>query len=1046
MNLTARLSAFFNVQSGEGRLVSLLTLHYFFLGAAAVFTQTTAFALFLNEFGSQSLPYVYLATALGASLAAFIYLKIGERFSLSKLVVANLVSLSIISLGLRVGLLLPQARLIIFILPVWFQILVNFINLAVWTLAGRLLDVRQGKRLFGLVGSGNWLAVAAGGFIVSPIVSLLGTPNLLGLAGICLLFGIFIQLIVLREYGKSLLEPHQPTQVTQTKSSSINLLRSRYVILFLFLVITWWVGFFFIDNIFYDRAAIQFTDPNQMASSLGNLFAASGVIGLIITTFFTGPVLNRYGIQAGLFVLPVILAISVGGLAIGGTLGLVAFALFVLAAFAKITNMSFGFTLDLTARTLLYQPIPAERRASIQTTVDGIVQPLAIGLAGILLLIFNTILGFRAVQLSFLFLIIVIVWITIVAALQREYPVALMHALAKRRLGATMTTFVDQDYTNTLQRSIVSQHPTTVIYGLNLMEQLDPNSLITALPRLLEHPSPEVRGVALEYIERLGLVDALSVVRQRVNEEPISQVRSAAVRVLATLGGTETIEEVLPYLDGADEELQHGAIVGLLRSAGIEGMLSAGQKLLHMAESPEPVKRARAAQVLGEVGIHHYFQPLLKLLNDDDLTVCRAALRSAGQIRHPRLWPIVIQKLCSPQMRGAAATALASGGENVLPEISAALERPDTNAVLRKQLVQVCGRIGGEAAAALLKDRINDPDPDIRSEVLNALSRCGYHAQEDDIACLQSQLNEEFERSAWLLVSALDIGNAGEASLVWDALVEELSRHRERVFLLISFLYDVSTILRARDSLTYGTPEQRAYALEILEVTLPDKLKRPALSLIADLTPEERFQQLNTLFPQQRLSREARIADLNGSLHGRTTPWIHACARYVQNALSLITDGDLTMFSTIEKVITLKTTGIFTDMPDSVLAEVAGLCEEVQVKTGEMIFPKGEIGKSLYVIASGRVRVHDEDQTLEFLKEGHVFGEMALLDPEPRSASTTAVEDTQLLRLDQEPFFELIEDQREVARGIIKMLTRRLRARMQDLNELRSQVGVETAQ
>ena len=152
------------------------------------------------------------------------------------------------------------------------------------------------------------------------------------------------------------------------------------------------------------------------------------------------------------------------------------------------------------------------------------------------------------------------------------------------------------------------------------------------------------------------------------------------------------------------------------------------------------------------------------------------------------------------------------------------------------------------------------------------------------------------------------------------------------------------------------------------------------------------------------------------------------------------------MFSTIEKVITLKTTRIFTDMPDSVLAEVAGLCEEVQVRTGEMIFQKGEIGKSLYVVASGRVRVHDEDQTLEFLKEGHVFGEMALLDPEPRSASATAVEDTQLLRLDQEPFFELLEDQREVARGIIKMLTRRLRARMQDLNELRSQVGVETAQ
>jgi CRP/FNR family cyclic AMP-dependent transcriptional regulator len=132
-------------------------------------------------------------------------------------------------------------------------------------------------------------------------------------------------------------------------------------------------------------------------------------------------------------------------------------------------------------------------------------------------------------------------------------------------------------------------------------------------------------------------------------------------------------------------------------------------------------------------------------------------------------------------------------------------------------------------------------------------------------------------------------------------------------------------------------------------------------------------------------------------------------------------------------------------MPDRVLADVAAICEQVQASPGETIFQKGEIGKSLYVIATGRVRVHDGDQTLEYLTEGQVFGEMALLEPEPRSASVTAMEDTYLLRLDQEPFFELLEDQCEVARGMIRVLTRRLRARMRDLNELRSQVAEETA-
>ena len=76
---------------------------------------------------------------------------------------------------------------------------------------------------------------------------------------------------------------------------------------------------------------------------------------------------------------------------------------------------------------------------------------------------------------------------------------------------------------------------------------------------------------------------------------------------------------------------------------------------------------------------------------------------------------------------------------------------------------------------------------------------------------------------------------------------------------------------------------------------------------------------------------------------------------------------------------------------------------------------------------------------LNDLSERDVFGEMALLDPEPRSASVTALEDSQLFRLDQIPFYDLMADRAEVARGIIHVLTQRLRGRMHDLNVLRQQ-------
>ncbi len=137
----------------------------------------------------------------------------------------------------------------------------------------------------------------------------------------------------------------------------------------------------------------------------------------------------------------------------------------------------------------------------------------------------------------------------------------------------------------------------------------------------------------------------------------------------------------------------------------------------------------------------------------------------------------------------------------------------------------------------------------------------------------------------------------------------------------------------------------------------------------------------------------------------------------------------------MDRLLILKSVSLFTETPDETLAEVVGLLEEAEVKAGETIFEKGDIGDCLYIIADGRVRVHDGEMTLNYLGWRDVFGEMAVLDPEPRSASVTAAEDTVLLRLDRAPLYEVMAERPEVASGIIRILSRHLRARMRDMAE-----------
>jgi CRP-like cAMP-binding protein len=89
----------------------------------------------------------------------------------------------------------------------------------------------------------------------------------------------------------------------------------------------------------------------------------------------------------------------------------------------------------------------------------------------------------------------------------------------------------------------------------------------------------------------------------------------------------------------------------------------------------------------------------------------------------------------------------------------------------------------------------------------------------------------------------------------------------------------------------------------------------------------------------------------------------------------------------------------------------------------------------MYIIVDGEVRVHDGDMFLNFLGTRAVFGEMAALDPEPRSASVTAVVPTHLFRLEQQAFYRLMEGRIEIVRGVVHVLCQHLRARMRDMLE-----------
>ena len=110
------------------------------------------------------------------------------------------------------------------------------------------------------------------------------------------------------------------------------------------------------------------------------------------------------------------------------------------------------------------------------------------------------------------------------------------------------------------------------------------------------------------------------------------------------------------------------------------------------------------------------------------------------------------------------------------------------------------------------------------------------------------------------------------------------------------------------------------------------------------------------------------------------------------------------------------------------LSRIASLVEEVEVPAGRVLIRQGELGEEAFVIADGRAKATIRGKGSAKLGAGECFGEMALLDDAPRSATVTAETDMQLFVLGSRQFSALLKEEPGIARRVLNAVAERLRA------------------
>jgi ATP/ADP translocase/HEAT repeat protein len=843
MLIRQRIRSALGVRSSEVSRVSWLVAHSLFVGVFSAFFLTAANALFLDRFEISYLPLAYIAAGVLGYVALMLFSRAQKAVSVQRLLVANLAVLLILTAGFWLLTVATGSRWVVFLMFAWVGPAFGLVSLGYWALASRLFDLRQGKRLFGLVGAGEEVATVAALFSVPLLLRYLDGPiGLLPLAAAGLVGCLIVVLAITRRLGETLDAGDEDRRAAgaENRIGLRDLVRHRYFVLMAGLIIFLSLANYIVDFGFLAEVRSRFEGPTQIAQFIGVFFGVTKVLELILKVFLSGRLLSQFGLKLGLMLLPGLLAIVAGLAILIGTLGLAATHFFVLIALAKLVWVVMRTSTFEPTFRVLYQPVPAVDRLSFQTHVEGTAKQLATGFVGVALLVFSRGGSFDALYLFYALVPILAAWMAVNVLAHRDYRAKLMESLSLRKRDEPTETPLD-----VLEPELHSEDPRTNEIGLDLLDKLEDGDVDRALTGMLSDPRPGVRVAALEHIGRTLRIDLMDAVSGATGETDAS-VRSAA------RGTLERLQEVH----------QLGGDPG---------------RIEERAGSTEPRDRALAATAIGR-GSGPGGDPLSSLLFDRDWSVRRCALEAAGRRGRTDFLPQIVADLPSPAFASTAAAALVRLGTPALGEVEKAFNKADLSLGVRERILRIYEGIGGEESQGLLLNKLTFPERAVRRQALVALNRTGFQANLEQAPVVERAIEAEAAGAAWNMSAVLDLSVEKGLAKIREALQEEIRQGRSRLYGLLSLLHDPAAIGLVKKNIESGSSEATVYALEIMDLLISPELKPLVFPLIEDLAYPQVLRRLEVSFPRQRLEPLDRLSLIVNRDYDRIGTWTRACA------------------------------------------------------------------------------------------------------------------------------------------------------------------------
>jgi AAA family ATP:ADP antiporter len=367
------MGVFTEVRPGESLTALLLMLNMFFLLAAYYLLKTIREPLILNARGGAEVKsYAAAATAGLLMILVPAYSAIAARVSRVKLL--NGVTLFFIGC-LLVFFGLNQAGVPIGVpFFIWVGIFSLMAIAQLWAFATDVYTVRQGKRLFAIVGFGASLGAIVGSFATGQLVKLYGPyPFMLGAAALLALCLVLTNAVNTREKkGRGSAKPSDPSG---ERSGFTLVFTNRYLLLIALLMLVYnlvnTTGEYILGKTvlsLYERAhgaaaAGGIDESKVIGEFYGNFFTWVNILAALFQAFVVSRILKYFGVRVALFILPAVALIGYTGMAF---IPLLAFI-----RTAKLAENSIDYSLQNTTKNALYLPTSREAKYKAKQANDA---------------------------------------------------------------------------------------------------------------------------------------------------------------------------------------------------------------------------------------------------------------------------------------------------------------------------------------------------------------------------------------------------------------------------------------------------------------------------------------------------------------------------------------------------------------------------------------------------------------------------------------------------------------------------------------------------